>query len=164
MIMLASIRLSAATVVLVATGFAVADSGRAMPANVPKLYLQECAACHTAYSPGLLPSASWRRIMGGLTKHYGVDASLEPVQVAMLAQWLEANAGTYKRVTTSAPQDRISLSLWFERKHKKLSAEVWKDPRVKSAANCIACHQGANKGDFDDDTARLPVGLARSLR
>ena len=34
-------------------------------------YTQECAACHLAYPPGLLPAASWQRLMGGLGKHFG---------------------------------------------------------------------------------------------
>ena len=63
---------------LLATFSAHADSGRAMPAQVPKAYTQECAACHVAYPPGMLPAASWRRVMTGLDKHYGTDASLDP--------------------------------------------------------------------------------------
>jgi Dihaem cytochrome c len=156
--------LTAAAVLVFAASTAYADSGRGMPANVPKLYLQECAACHTPYTPGLLPAASWRRIMGGLNKHYGADASLEPAQVAALSQWLDANAGTYKRVTSAPPQDRITLSPWFERKHRKISLAVWKDIRIKSAANCNACHVGADKGDFNDDSIRMPAGLSKGAR
>ncbi len=157
-------QLTAAAVLALGAFTAFADSGRGMPANVPKLYMQECAACHTAYTPGLLPAASWHRIMGGLNKHYGADASLEPAQVAALSKWLDANAGTYKRVATAPPQDKITLSPWFERKHRKISPAVWKDPRVKSAANCSACHSGADKGDFDDDSIRMPAGLSKGTR
>ncbi len=35
-----------------------------------KTYQQECAGCHMAYPPGMLPPASWQRIMGSLDKHY----------------------------------------------------------------------------------------------
>lgn len=136
-----------------------ADSGRAMPAQVPKAYTQECAACHVAYPPGLLPAASWRRVMTGLDTHYGSDASLDAATVLQLSGWLQAHAGTYKRVVEAPPQDRITRSAWFERKHRHIEAAVWKLPSVKSAAQCAACHGGADRGDFSDDRLRMPAGL-----
>ena len=51
---------------------AQADDRTAPVPLLPK-YQQECAACHTAYPPGLLPAASWQRLMGGLGKHFGVE-------------------------------------------------------------------------------------------
>ena len=99
---------------LAAAASAWAD-GRLMPAQVLPVYKQECAACHMAYPPGMLPAASWQRIMSGLETHYGSDASLEPAQVQQVAAWLQAHAGTYKRVREEPPQDRITQSAWFER-------------------------------------------------
>lgn len=143
-----------------------ADGGRAMPANVPKAYGAECASCHTAYPPGMLPAKSWERIMSGLDKHYGVDASLDPATVQQLSQWLRANAGTYRRVSSEPPpQDRITRSDWFERKHRGIDRSIWKLASVKSAANCAACHTRADQGQFDDDHLRLPAGAdARAAR
>ena len=137
-----------------------ADRGREMPLNVPPAYQQECAGCHLAYPPGLLPAASWQRIMTGLERHYGTDASLEPAQVQAISRWLNAHAGTYKRVREAPPEDRITRSAWFERKHRKIEAAVWKLPSVKSAAQCAACHTGAEQGRFDDDNLRMPTGLS----
>ena len=147
-------------------GAAMADGGRAMPSDVPKSYGAECASCHTAYPPGLLPAASWARIMGGLEQHYGVDASLDKATVQQLSQWLATHAGTYKRVGTEAPpQDRITRSSWFERKHRGIEPAVWKLASVKSAANCAACHTRADAGQFDDDHIRIPAGVdARQAR
>ena len=141
-----------------------ADRGREMPQNVPKSYSQECAACHLAYPPGLLPAASWQRIMNGLDRHYGSDASLEPAQVQEIGRWLDAHAGTYKRVREVPPEDRITRSAWFERKHRKVEPAVWKLPSVKSAAQCAACHTGAEQGRFDDDDLRLPAGLSAAQK
>lgn len=141
-------------------GNALADGGRAMPANVPKAYVPECASCHTAYPPGLLPAKSWERIMAGLDKHYGVDASLDAATVQQLSQWLNANAGTYKRVSAEPPpQDRITQSTWFERKHRGVEPAVWKLASVKSPANCAACHTRADQGQFDDDHLKVPAGM-----
>jgi mono/diheme cytochrome c family protein len=149
---------------LVTLGNALADGGRAMPAVVPPAYTAECAACHTAYPPGLLPARSWQRIMTGLDRHYGTDASLDAATVKQLGGWLQTNAGTHKRVAEEPPQDRITRSAWFVRKHDDIEPAVWKLPSVKSAAHCAACHTGADKGQFDDDHLRMPAGLTLRQR
>ncbi len=136
-----------------------ADRGRDWPARVPPAYVQECGACHSAYAPGLLPAPSWRRLMGGLQRHYGSDASLDAAAVQQIDTWLQAHAGTYKRVNGEPPQDRITRSAWFERKHREVATATWRLPSVKSAANCTACHAGADRGRYDDDELRLPDGL-----
>lgn len=69
-----------------------------------------------------------------------------------------------RRTGASPPQDRITRSAWFERKHRKVDAAVWKLPSVRSAANCAACHTKAERGDFDDDRLRMPAGLDARLR
>lgn len=123
------------------------------------LYKQECAACHTAYPPGMLPAASWQRIMGGLDKHYGRDASLEPETVATLTQYLTQHAGTYRRVRNAPPEDRITKSDWFIRKHDEIPPSAWRHVKIKSAANCAACHTTADRGDYDEDNVRMPPGV-----
>ena len=146
-------------------GAAYADGGSQLPQNTPTNYKQECAACHLAYPPGMLPAASWKRMMSGLDKHYGTNASLDAATVQQLSTWLQAHAGTYKRVAEEPPQDRITRSAWFERKHRQLDAQVWKLPSVRSAANCAACHTQAEQGRYDDDHLQFPAGLdARARR
>lgn len=137
---------------------AYADGAR-MPAKVLPSYTAECAACHTAYPPGMLPAKSWQRIMKGLDQHYGSDASLDAKTVAEIGQWLQTHAGTYKRVAEEPPQNRLTKSAWFEHKHRKIEPAVWQLPSVKSAANCAACHTGTDKGLFDDDHLQRPAGL-----
>lgn len=56
-------------------------------------YQRECGDCHVAYPPRLLPAADWRRIVGTLDRHFGVDASLDAATSASIAAWLESNAG-----------------------------------------------------------------------
>ena len=133
-----------------------ADS-REMPASAMlPVYKQECAACHMAYPPGMLPASSWSRMMTRLDQHYGTDASLDAAMVRQIGTWLEAHAGTYKRVREAPPQDRITQSSWFERKHREVEPAVWKRAAVGSPANCMACHTRADQGDFDDDRVRIP--------
>ncbi|HET7792366.1 MAG TPA: diheme cytochrome c [Rhizobacter sp.] len=156
--------LLAASLGLVTLNTALADGGRAMPRTVPPAYLQECASCHLAYPPGMLPARSWQRVMSGLDRHYGSDASLDAATAQQIGAWLQAYAGTYKRVAEEPPQDRITRSAWFERKHRKVEPAVWQLPSVKSAANCAACHAGAEQGRFDDDDLRVPAGLSLRQR
>ena len=154
-----------ATAFVAASGFAngawADNNGRAVPL-LPQ-YKQECGACHVAYPPTLMPAASWTRIMANLPKHFGTDASLDTATANELSRWIQAHAGTYKRVSEEPPQDRITLSAWFERKHRKVEPAVWKHASVKSAANCAACHPGADRGDFDEHGLRVPPGLSPSL-
>ena len=149
---------------LAAPTFVHAGGGSLLPIRVPESYAQECASCHTAYPPGMLPARSWRRILSGLGDHYGTDASLDAATVQQLDTWLQAHAGTYKRVREEPPQDRITRSAWFERKHRKVEPATWRLPSVKSAANCGACHEGTDQGDYDDDRLRLPLGLSPAQR
>lgn len=149
---------------LTALSAAHADSGPMLPRDMPAAYTQECAACHTAYPPGMLPARSWQRIMTGLDQHYGTDASLDAATVQQLNTWLQAHAGTYKRVADEPPQDRITRSVWFERKHRQIELATWKLPSVKSAANCAACHTGADRGDYDDDNLQFPAGMSARQR
>ncbi|MEP6965074.1 MAG: diheme cytochrome c [Polaromonas sp.] len=137
------------------TQAAMADGDQRRVPLLPK-YQQECAACHLAYPPGMLPAPSWQRIMANLPKHYGTDASLDPATVKALSTWLGANAGTYKRVSEEPPQDRITTSSWFVGKHREVAPDVWKRAAIGSRANCVACHTRADKGDFDEDHVRIP--------
>ncbi len=140
------------------TSAARADAGSRMPAQVPAPYQQECAACHVAYPPGLLPAASWQALMRSLDKHYGSDASLDEPTVRQIAKWLQTHAG--KGVREIPLDHRITRSAWFVRKHRRIDAAVWTHPSVKSAAHCAACHVGADKGRFEDGRGLiLPAGL-----
>ena len=107
-----------------------------VPASSLPKYLQECASCHMAYPPGLLPPSSWQHLMANLDKHFGTDASLTPADASQIGNWLSANSGTYKRVNGAPPQDRISQSDWFLRKHRagEVPANVWTRASVRSAS------------------------------
>jgi cytochrome c553 len=133
-------------------GPAQADERRGAPAD-PR-YVAECGSCHLAYPPGLLSAASWERLLRGLDKHFGSDASVDAATLAHIDRYLRDHAGTERKFGTSAL--RISETDWFRRKHRKISAQVWSRAAVKSAANCGACHLGADKGDYSERSVRIP--------
>jgi Dihaem cytochrome c len=134
------------------------------PTSALPAYGQECAACHVAYPPALLPAESWHRIMAGLSRHYGVDASLDAAQVQAIGQWLQSQAGTYKKVRTSPPQDRITRSDWFVREHRQVPPEVWRLASVQSPAQCSACHSKADQGRFGERELKRPAGMVGGFR
>jgi Dihaem cytochrome c len=152
-----AMRAMGALIAALGLGTALADELERVP-RVPSLqkYQLECAACHLAYPPGLLPATSWRNILSSLPRHYGADASLDAAAVKELSAWLAANAGTARRAVGAPPQDRITLAAWFTREHDEVAAASWKLPAVKSAANCSACHARAEQGDFNEHDVRIP--------
>jgi hypothetical protein len=153
---LALLLLCAAAAALVTSIAARADGWRA--SRVPPLpeYTQECASCHLAFPPGLLPAASWRRVMDNLPRHYGSDASLDPALTRKLSAWLEAHAGTGKAAREQPPEDRITRAAWFLREHDEVPRSTWALPAVKSPAHCSACHTRAEQGDFSERHIRIP--------
>lgn len=135
-------------------GVAAAEHARTVP--LLPLYQQECASCHIAYPPGLLPAASWHRLMESLDRHFGTDAAVDPATKQVVATWLADNAATGKRTREAPPADRITRSSWFLREHDEIGAAVWKLPAVGSPANCGACHTQSERGDFSERNIRIP--------
>ena len=125
-----------------------------------QLAAKECGACHMAFQPQMLPKKSWSRIMDGLGDHFGEDASLDPRTASHIKEYMVANAadagwrdGKFMRgLSGSSAPLRITETPYWVRKHNgEVPARVWKDPKVKSKANCTACHRRASRGDYDDD-------------
>jgi nitrate/TMAO reductase-like tetraheme cytochrome c subunit len=73
--------------------------------------------------------------------------------------FLEVNAAR-KEAKHSAASLRITDTPWFADEHDEVPTALWKDPRVKSAANCGACHREAERGDYRERNIALP-GFAR---
>jgi hypothetical protein len=133
------------------------DRGRTLqPATVNPIWSKECGACHIAYAPGLLPAESWRRLMSGLDRHFGADASLTAQETQGVTAFLVANASN--RWTGAGAPLRITETAWFKSKHnaREVPAAVWKRASVRSASNCLACHAGADKANFDEHAIKIP--------
>lgn len=128
----------------------------AMPTDAPKAYDVECASCHMAYPPSLLGKKNWQNIMLGLDKHFGSDASLDLKTHTEISQWLASNAATQKKYSAFAKDNRITKSAWFIHEHDEIKADVWQRDGVKSPSNCLACHQDATTGGFNENNIRIP--------
>lgn len=149
------------------SGEAHGDGGEdIMPRLAHKSWQQECASCHIAYSPALLPRASWTRLMGGLQNHFGENASLDPATQADILRFLEQHAAdsgnsrlgnrVMQQMGKNKAPLRVTETRWFVRKHDEVSRTTWSRQAVGSAANCAACHRQAEKGVFDEDSVRIP--------
>jgi hypothetical protein len=134
---------------LLAAQLAVADQRFSTATN--QRWKAECASCHVAYPPQLLPAEGWRRVMGGLDRHFGTDASLDAGTAAEIQAFLERNAATGRRARSAAGTLRITETAWFTREHDEVPPAAW-----KNRADCAACHPGAEQGDFRERNVRIP--------
>lgn len=106
---------------------------------------KECGECHMAYQPGLLPAASWTRIMDGLQDHFGENASLPADTAAAIRSYLTQNAGS-----GDGRLIRITEQRWWLRKHD-FAPSIWTRKSVAAKSNCEACHRTAAQGLYEDD-------------
>lgn len=127
------------------------------PLVVNARWKDECGSCHMAFPPRFLSAESWRAMMGGLDKHFGSNASVDAADAAEIGGFLEKNASSGNRMSSkgSEPPLRITETRWFQSEHRKV-ADRWKDPRVKSPANCAACHTRADSGSFGERDIKVP--------
>lgn len=143
-------------------------------------YRSECGSCHVPYPPALLPAVAWEKMMASLKQHFGTDATLDPSSEKQVSGFLARNAGAgpqrdrdddddddddhHKRgrdrqrtSSSDANTLRISDTRWFQHEHSEdLSPAIWKSPKVKTPANCGACHTRAEQGDYEERSLRVP--------
>lgn len=138
--------LIAAALALGLGGVASASEFETVPPVSDAATRKECGECHMAFQPGLLPAASWNRVMDGLADHFGEDASLSPEITAGIRAYLTAHAAR-----RGEPQLlRITEQPWWLRKHR-FRDTVWQRKEVGAKSNCAACHEGAEQGIYEDD-------------
>lgn len=137
----------------VGTGAALADDD-SFSATDP-VWKAECGGCHLAFPPELLPASSWRTMMGGLDRHFGTDASLDPATAAKITAFLEKNASRKSKLASEKTL-RITETRWFVHEHDEVPVRVWKSEKVKGASNCVACHVNAERGDYSEHSVRVP--------
>lgn len=150
-------RIFAAVVLVMGATMPVAQAEGTQKITVSNTkWKDECGACHFAYPPRFLPAESWRAIMAGLDKHFGSNAGLDTATASEITAFLEKNARTKGYAPSVKPLLRITETPWFKSEHREVAARDWKNPKVKSRANCGACHTQAESGDFSEDNVKIP--------
>jgi hypothetical protein len=119
---------------------------------------RECGSCHMAFPPGLLPARSWSRLVEDRGDHFGEDLALPAATAELIAGYLVANAGDtasrglarkYMRwIGPDGTPLRITENPAFLRKHP-FPGSTWRDPKVVTKSNCLACHADAAQGAFE---------------
>jgi len=146
---------------------AAAQTGKPpAPGDPAAMWKAECASCHMAYPPGLLPERSWRKLMAELDKHFGQNASLDAAATQAILDYLAQNSAerlTNRRsarflgaIPSTATPLRITENAYFVREHREVSPDAWKLPKVGGAANCNACHTDAEQGAFSGRNVKIP--------
>ena len=140
---------------------AMADKLR-LPADAPQAFQAECGSCHVAFPPQLMIADDWRRVLRALDKHYGDNASLDEKTRQILEDFHARHAGGAKvsaGVTASKTElPRLTQTAWFQREHREVTAADWQHPKVKTPANCAACHTKAAEGSYREREIVMPVG------
>lgn len=137
-----------------------------LPSVANAKWKTECASCHMLYPPALLPARSWSKLMGGLDKHFGDNASIDAKSKEEITKFLVANsaenssnrrgAKINQSISSESAPLRITETPYFIHKHDEISSSVWKRPKIKSPANCVACHQNAEQGGFSEHEVLIP--------
>ena len=101
--------------------------------------------------------------MGDLENHFGDDASLDEKTNQDILTFLLKNSAETSTMQASwnflnsiGDKDIIALSktTYWERKHKKIPKEFFKNENVKSVANCKACHSDIEKGLIENENIK----------
>ncbi len=154
-----SIVRSALVVVLVTVSAAAAEE-RVAPVTDP-VVKKECGSCHMVFPPQFLPKRSWQKLVETLADHFGENASLaEGQRKAVLDYLVDFAADSPKAgregqkfaqsIAAGQTPLRITDTPRWVREHRKVRADQWQDPKVKSKVNCLACHKGAEQGVYED--------------
>jgi len=148
-----------ATTLIVASSAVHAESFA--PIKDPKI-TAACGECHMTFFPQMLPQVTWKKIIGNLSDHFGEDASLDTATQAYVLKYhlgdsadVAATRAARKwmsGVHLNNPPVRITTAPRFINKHSEREfTRMWDRKKVKSKADCVACHKGAQRGIFEDD-------------
>ena len=126
------------------------------------LFERECGECHNLYPPFLLPSKSWKRVMGKLDNHFGeeiTEANITKSEQASILEFLTQNAAETStrevsvKVMNSLGERRpkaFTKTPYWRETHKNIPLSVYKTKEVKDKSNCVACHKDFEEGNLDD--------------
>jgi hypothetical protein len=143
--------LTAATLAVVAVFGLAAGAARGATTDSPQAtFKQECGACHWAYLPALLPARSWRAITSDLSHHFRQNASLDPDTTRRITDYLVRHAADapgsnhafLRGLSAGDTPRRITDTPLWRAIHEGINPLAFTQPKVKTRANCMGCHQG----------------------
>jgi hypothetical protein len=135
---------------VVGTWLAVGAAQSATTRSPGEAFVQECGACHWTYLPEFLPARSWRAITSDLSHHFGQNASLDAASTRQVTDYLVSHAadvpGSNHSFLRGLSQNdtplRITDTPIWRAIHREVNPFAFTQPKVKTKANCMACHRG----------------------
>lgn len=106
-----------------------------------ELYLQNCASCHIAIPPAVLPTQTWQQVLQD-SQHYGTQLQLL-VDPQRLLVWNYIVASSRPQNKDEDTPYRVDNSRYFKALHPKV-----KIPRPIQISGCVSCHPGAADYNF----------------
>ncbi|MGB5867134.1 MAG: cytochrome b/b6 domain-containing protein [Arcobacteraceae bacterium] len=129
-------------------------------------FAKECGSCHITYPPYLLPKESWGKMMANLENHFGDDASTDEDTTAYILAFLEDNSAqnsTHQaalKILKSLKGNNSTIAItktpFWEKKHRDIDNTVFANAKIKSKANCKACHIDIENGLIENDLINMP--------
>jgi cytochrome c553 len=137
------------------------NGDKRLPSAQNQTYLNFCGSCHFAYQPGLLPRASWEKMMS--EGHFGTLDEQTREQIMDYLKTNSAENNTSEKISkkilasvgTNKPS-KITDIPYIRKKHDEISPDVFKRKTIGSCSNCIACHTKAKEGNYEDDFVKIP--------
>ena len=107
-----------------------------------ELYLKNCASCHVALPPEVLPTESWRRLLLEPEQHYGQQ--LEPI-IGPSRRLIWDYLQTFSRPEMAGKPTpyRVSESRFFKALHPQV-----KLPESVKPGSCVSCHPGVAQYNY----------------
>lgn len=101
--------------------------------------------------------------MSQLENHFGDDASLDEEDTNIIKKFLIENSAqnstkeaSVKFLNSIKNEDIIAMTqtVFWKKKHKNISKDIFKHKDVRSKANCKACHTDIEKGLIEDENIK----------
>ena len=129
-------------------------------------FSKECGSCHITYPPFLLPKSSWTLMMSDLENHFGDDASIDKETNLSILSFLNENSAETSsqkaafKILKSLKENNSTIAItktpYWEKKHKKINKDVFANVKIKSKANCKACHTDIQNGLIEKHLIKVP--------
>lgn len=123
----------------------------------------ECGDCHMVFPPNRLNQEGWRKIMRGLSDHFGEDATIAADKVQHIEDFYTSKAWDAKETYPSKLRAkawikkgvidpiRITETPEWNHEHSKPSyKQMVKGTGYDRGANCIKCHKDAEYGRYEE--------------
>lgn len=106
-----------------------------------ELYLENCASCHLALPPEVLPTQTWRNLLQD-SQHYGVQLTplIDPPRMLV---WRYLSTFSRSHLQDEATPYRVNSSRYFQALHPQV--DLIRPVEINS---CVSCHPSARDFNF----------------